>query len=132
MSRKLLIAELCEGGGICESSKGQGIVRVQNVRRLEIGQKLPCLLLVQELHRLIDMGENEPVHADHDRSSDLRIFGDLIGLEGGIHCFLHILHIDLQPSHVASSDGVLLVVPDVQGSPNGAVGHGHHNGKPHA
>jgi len=100
--------------------------------RLKVRQKLASLLLVQQLYRLVYMGQYEAVHADHHRSSDLSVLGDLVGLEGGIHRLLNVLGIDLNPAHIASPYGILLVVPDVERRSHGPVGHIHDQGHPQA
>ena len=114
LSFELLIAELGIGEGIGEGSEGLGVGRVQDISRHKFGQEFLGQFLVQKLNRLVNVCQNETIHAYHDGGPNLCILRDLIGLKRGIHRFLHILHIDLQPSHITGSYGILLIIPDVQ------------------
>ena len=73
------------------------------------------------------MGEDEPVHADHDGDGDL--FGEAEGLDVQVSGLLDRLGEQLDPAGVARRHGIAVVVPDVDGGADGPVGQGHDDGQ---
>ena len=69
------------------------------------------------------VGEDEAVHAHHDREGEL--FGEAEGLDVQIRRLLIGLGKELDPAGVAHGHGVTVVVPDVDWRTNGPVGERH-------
>ena len=69
------------------------------------------------------MGQNEAVHADHHGQGEF--LGDAEGLDVQVHGFLIGFGEELQPAAVALAHRVGVVVPDVDGRADGAVGDRH-------
>ena len=74
------------------------------------------------------MGEDEAVHADHDREREL--LGEAEGLDVEVGGLLVRLGEELDPSRVPYRHGVAVVVPDVDRRADGPVGQCHHDRQP--
>jgi hypothetical protein len=98
--------------------------RVKCAGKLEGRQETIDLLLAGKLDLFHGMGQHETIHTHHHRQ--FSAFGNSVGLNGGVHGFLIVGAINLNPAGIAHRHRILLVVPDRQGCTYGAVGAGHH------
>ena len=103
------------------------LLRVEHLARLERRQEPGHLLDLGHVDLLDRVGEDEPIHADHDRQRQL--FGDLEGLDVQVGGFLVGLGIQLYPPRVALAHRIGVVVPDVDRSADSAVGDRHDDGQ---
>ena len=107
---------------------GVRVCRVEDLAGLVRGQERIHLLLGRQIDPLGGVGQDEAVHADHDRDGDL--LGQAEGLDVQVRCLLDRLGEQLDPSGVARRHGVAVVVPYVDGRADGPVGQGHDDREP--
>ena len=123
------VAHLLERLGSHHGADGEGSGGVEHLARLIGRQECIDLFLGGKVHPLSGVGEDEPVHADHHGDGDL--LGEAKGLDVQVGSLLDCLPAQqLDPAGVARCGGVAVVVPDVDGGADGAVGQRHDDGKP--
>ena len=122
------VAHLLERLGPHHGADGVGLCGVEHLARLVGRQECIDLLLRGKVHPLSGVGEDEPVHADHHGDGDL--LREAKGLDVQVGGLLDRLGEQLDPAGVARGHSVAVVVPDVDGGADGAVGQRHDDGKP--
>jgi hypothetical protein len=122
------VTNLGEGLGPDHRADGYRLVGVEDLARLEGRQELGDVSLFGDVDLLDCVGEDEPIHADHDRQREL--LGDLEGLDVQVSRLLVGLGIQLDPPGVALAHRVGVVIPDVDRGADGAVGDRHDDRQP--
>ena len=98
--------------------------------RFEGRQVRVDLLLCGQVHAFDGVGEDETVHAHHDREREL--LGQTERLDMEVSRLLVGLGEQHDPAGVADGHGIAVVVPDVDRCADGAVGERHHDGQAEA
>jgi hypothetical protein len=96
------------------------VVGIQHLAGLVRGEEGIHLRLVGNVDSLHRMGEDESVHAHHDREREL--LGQSEGLDMEVGGFLVGLGEELDPPRIPHGHGVAVVVPDVDRGPDGPIG----------
>ena len=107
-----------------------GAAGSSSCRGRNVGRAASTSCWVGYVDLLERVGEHEAVHADHHR--DGQLFGDAEGEDVQVGRGLVVGGVELHPAGVAHRHRVALVVPDVDGSTERAVGDGHDERQPEA
>ena len=121
-------ADLGESVGADQGADADGPSRIENLSWFEGRKESVDVLWRRHIDPLKRMGQDEAVHADHDRRA--QGFGDPEGLDVQIGCLLVIGRKELDPPRVSQRHRVGMVVPDVDGCADGPVADRHHDGQP--
>lgn len=95
------------------------------------GEELVHQFLFRKLHRLHHVGQLKPVDVHAGGKTDVRVLGNLEGLDGQVHHFLAVFGEEDDPARIALVHDVRVIVQDVQGARHGPVGDSHGHGKAH-
>jgi hypothetical protein len=84
---------------------------VEHLHRLEGRQEPVDFILIGNIDALVGMGQDEAVHAHHDRQGEL--LGEAEGLDVQVRRLLIRLGEELDPAGIAHGHGVTVVIPDI-------------------
>ncbi len=119
------VAHLGERLGADHGADRDRLGRVEHLSRVVPRQECVHLSRVRDVGPLASVGEQEAVHADHDR--DRQPFRDPEGLDVQVEGLLVGLGVELEPARVALGHRVAVVVPDVDRRADRAVRDRHHD-----
>ena len=121
------ILHLGERLGPHHRAHGERRLRIKDNARLIRREELRDVALFWHIHLFHRVGENEAIHAHHD--GQRKLLGDLECLDVKIGRLLIILGVQLEPAGIALRHGIGVIVPNVNGAADRAVGYCHDNRK---
>ena len=119
------VAHLGEGFRADHGADADRLGRVEHLPRLVGRQVEVDLRLARHVDAVVGVGQDEAVHADHDRTRQL--LGEAERLDVEVERFLVGLRVELDPPGVAHRHAVGVVVPDVDRRADRPVADGHHD-----
>ena len=119
------VANLFEGLGADHGADGDRIIGIEHLTRLVRGQEPVDHRLIEHVHTFYRVGEDESVHAHHHRHREF--LGQAKSLHVQIGGLLVGLGEELNPPRVAHGHRVAVIVPNVDGGADGAIGERHHD-----